>query len=54
MDWKDFIKTTEAIVVLGGVFLTLTLGKLFAVLTAGAYILLNVPKAWGWLKSKLN
>ena len=54
MDWKDFIKTTEAIIVLGGIFLTLTLGKLFAILTAGAYVFLNVPNAWTWLKSKFN
>lgn len=52
MDWKDFIKTTEAVVVLGGLTATLLLGKMFALLTGVAYILLNVPKAWLWIKSK--
>ena len=54
MDFKDFIKTTEAIVVLGGLFLTVTLGKVFAIATAVVYVLINVPKAWNWIKSKFE
>ena len=54
MDFKDFIKTTEALVVLIGLFLTLTLGKFWAIATAVTYVLLNVPKAWNWLKSKFE
>jgi len=52
--WKSFFKATETIVVLGGLFLTLTLGKFWAILTALTYILLNVPNAWNWIKDKLN
>ena len=54
MDWRDFIKTTEAMVVLVGLFLTVTLGKFWAIATGVTYIMLNVPKAWSWLKSKFN
>lgn len=54
MNFKDFFKTTEAIVVLGGLFLTVTVGKVFAVATAVAYVLLNVPKAWNWIKNKFK
>jgi len=50
LEFKDFYKSTEAIVVIGGLFLTVTLGKLFAYITAATYILLNVPKAWFWVK----
>lgn len=51
---KDFLKTTEAIVVLIGLFLTLTLGKFWAIATAVVYVMVNVPNAWKWLKSKFN
>lgn len=50
MEFKDFYKSTEAIVVIGGLFLTVTLGKLFAYITVATYILLNLPKAWLWVK----
>lgn len=52
MEFKDFIKTTEALVVLGGLVLTVVLGKLFAYFTAAAYVLLNVPKFWNWIKDR--
>lgn len=54
MDFKDFFKTTEAMVVLGGLAATVLLGKLFAFITGGVYILLNVPKAWNWITSKFK
>lgn len=54
MEWKDFIKTTEALVVLIGLFLTLTLGKFWAIATAVVYVFINVPKFWNWIKSKFN
>lgn len=54
MELKTFLKSTEAIVVLVGLFLTLTLGKLFAILTAIVYVLLNVPDLWTWIKSKFQ
>lgn len=54
MDFKDFIKSTEAIVVFGGLFLTLTLGKFWAIATAIAYALLNINKPFAWLTRLLN
>lgn len=57
MDLKTFLKTTEAIVVLIGIFLTLSLGKFWAIATAVAYIFLNVPNLWNtvsqWINRKL-
>jgi len=52
MDFKDFIKTTEAIVVLGGLLLTVLLGKFWAIATAVTYTVLNVPKAFSWIMNK--
>jgi len=52
MGFKDFFKTTEALVVLIGLFLTVTLGKFWAIATAVAYVSLNVPKAWNWIKNR--
>jgi|TARA_B110000908_G_scaffold169497_1_gene226780 hypothetical protein len=43
MKLKDLIKTTEGAVVLLGLFLTVTDGKFWAIATAIAYILINVP-----------
>ena len=43
MKLKDLIKTTEGAVVLGGLFLTVTVGKFWAIATAVTYILINVP-----------
>ena len=54
MTFKDFFKTTEALVVLGGLFLVWLSGDFWIIPTAAAYTLLNVPKAWNWLKSKLG
>ncbi|MCB0446339.1 MAG: hypothetical protein KDD03_02305 [Gelidibacter sp.] len=54
MTFKDFFKTTEAIVVLGGLFLIWVSGDFWILPTGAAYTLLNVPKAWNWLKSKLG
>lgn len=51
MDFKDLIKTTEGLVVLGGLFLTVVFGKFYAYATAIAYILLNLPKAWDAVKN---
>ncbi|WP_185956488.1 hypothetical protein [Changchengzhania lutea] len=54
MKLEDFFKTTEAIVVLLGLFLTVVLGKFWAFATAITYILLNVPSLWKWLKDKFE
>ena len=43
MELKDLIKTTEGAVVLIGLFLTVTGGKFWAIATAIAYVLINVP-----------
>jgi hypothetical protein len=43
MKLKDLIKTTEGLVVLIGLFLTVTSGRFWAIATAIAYILINVP-----------
>ena len=57
MTLKDLLKTTEGLVVLIGLFLTVVGGKFWAVATAVAYVLLNVPslvskiKEW-WVKLK--
>jgi hypothetical protein len=51
MTLKDLIKTTEGIVVLGGLSLTFIFGEMFAILTAAVYILLNVPNLWNKLKT---
>ena len=56
MDFKDFIKTTEAIIVLGGLFAILLLGKFWILPTAIAYIFVNVPnlytKIMQWIQDK--
>jgi hypothetical protein len=54
MTFKEFIKTTEAIVVLFGLFLTVVSGRFWAITTAIVYVLINVPSAISWIKSKLN
>lgn len=43
MTLKDLIKTTEGLVVLIGLFLTVVSGKFWAIATAITYTLLNVP-----------
>jgi len=43
MTLKDLIKTTEGLVVLIGLFLTVVSGKFWAIATAITYILINVP-----------
>jgi hypothetical protein len=50
MELKDFLKTTEALVVLLGLFLAVVLGKFWAIATAIVYVLINVPKLWDKLK----
>lgn len=57
----DFFKTTEAIAVLVGLFLTVTFGKLFAIITAIVYVSLNVKSfgnfwvnLWNKIKDKFN
>ena len=54
MEFKDLVKTTEGAVVLGGLFATVILGKLFAWITGIAYVALNVPKVLTWIKSKYS
>ena len=51
MEFKDFYKSTEAIIVLGGLLLTILYGRFFAYATAIAYVLLNLPKAWDFVKT---
>lgn len=52
MTLKDLFKTTEGLVVLIGLFLTVVNGKFWAIATAITYVLLNVPslvaKIQGW------
>ena len=54
MNFKTFLKGTETIVVLGGLFLILVSGKFWIIPTAIAYTLINVPNSWSWLKSKFT
>ena len=51
MNIKDFYKSTETIVVLGGLFLTVLFGRFFAYATAIAYVLLNLPRLWDFIKT---
>lgn len=53
MDFRDLIKTAEGLIVLIGLFLTLTFGKVFALITAGAYLLVNVKGWWPKVKTFL-
>lgn len=52
MNFKTFIKTTEAVIVLGGLFLTFVLGKFWIIPTAIAYTVANVPNIWNSIKNK--
>ncbi len=54
MELKDLIKTTEGAVVLAGLFLTVTYGKFWALATAAAYILINVPSLLNKLKQLIH
>lgn len=54
MDFKDFIKSVEAIVVLVGLLLTVLLGKFWALVTAIVYTLINVPALWNKIKEWFN
>lgn len=54
MELKDLIKTTEGTVVLSGLVLTVTYGKFWAVATAAAYILINVPSLLNKLKQLIH
>jgi hypothetical protein len=54
MEFKDLLKTTEGAVVLGGLTATVIFGKLFAWITAIAYVALNVPKVLAWIKDKYS
>ncbi len=54
MEFKDLVKTTEGAVVLGGLLATVLLGKLFAWITGIAYVALNVPKVYAWIKDKYS
>ena len=48
---KQFFKSTEAIVVLGGLFTTVTLGKGWAIATGIAYVAVNLIS---WAKAELD
>lgn len=52
---KTLLKTTEGIIVFGGLTLTVLspiLGpKAWALITAGAYLVVNVPGIWSKIKS---
>lgn len=58
MTLKDLFKTTEGLVVLIGLFLTVINGKFWAIVTAILYILLNVPslvvKIKQWYSNIIN
>ena len=54
MEFKDLVKTTEGAVVLGGLFATVILGKLFAWITGIAYVALNVRQVLTWINSKYS
>lgn len=54
MTFKDFFKGTETLVVLGGLFLVTISGDFWVLPTAAAYVLLNVPSAWKWIKGKIG
>ncbi|MGV6830311.1 MAG: hypothetical protein ACWA5P_01955 [bacterium] len=53
MTFSDLIKTTEGIVVLGSLLLTVLFGRFWAFVGAGGYLLLNVtgwaPVVWNLL-----
>ena len=56
MELKTFFKSTEAIIVLTGLALTVIHGKFWAFATAIAYIVVNVPNIYttikGWFTKK--
>lgn len=54
MELKTFFKSTEAIIVFSGLALTVIHGRFWAIATAIAYFLVNVPNAVSWIKSKLK
>jgi len=54
MKFKDLIKTTEGLVVLGGLLLTVLFGKFFAIATGIIYVMLKVPSVEKWIENKLK
>lgn len=54
MTFSDLVKTTEGLVVLVGLFLTVALGKFWAIATAVVYTLINVPSLWTWVKRRVK
>lgn len=54
MTFNELIKTAEGLVVLVGLFLTLAFGKLFAILTAAGYLLINIQGWWPKVLSVLT
>ena len=54
MTLKDLIKTTEGLVVLIGLFLTVVSGKFWAIATAITYILINVPSLVNKIKQLIH
>ena len=57
MKLTDFLKTTEATVVLAGLLMTVLFGKFWAIVTAVAYVFVNLPNLWrfimAWLDERL-
>jgi len=54
MTLKDLLKTTEGLVILIGLFLTVASGKFWAIATAVTYIFLNVPSLVSKIKEWYN
>ncbi len=52
VDFINFLKRTETIVVFGGVILTCLIGKFWLLPMVLVYSLLNLPNLRRWLKSK--
>ena len=46
MDLKDLLKSTEGLIVIIGCLVTFFFGKLFALITLAAYVVLNIPNAY--------
>lgn len=50
MEIKDLLKSAEGLAVIVGCLVTFFFGKLFALITGGIYILLNIPSAYSKTK----
>lgn len=54
MTFKEVLKTTEGLIVIIGSLLGLLAGKFWIVAMLVAYIFVNVPSLWIWIKNKFN